>query len=207
MSNTDGDVVYWLDNTLYLNITNKCSSDCYFCIRKFRKGLGGFALKLQKEPSIEQIIKALQEHVHRRIWKEVVFCGFGEPLTRLDTVLEVTRWIRKHTVLTVRLDTNGHGYMLNPKRNVAEELRKAGVKDVSVSLNAHDERIYEDVCKPRFKNAFQNVLGFICRTKNEGLNVEITAVTIPEINIEKIREIAKSLGVKFRLRRYISCIW
>jgi len=145
--------------------------------------------------------------VHRRVWREVVFCGFGEPLTRLDAVLEVTSWIRRYTALTVRVDTNGHGYLLNPGRNVAEELREAGVKRVSVSLNAHDSETYDAVCRPRFKNAFESVLEFIRRAKEAGLTVEVTAVRIPEVNVEKVREIASRLGVSLRLREYIPCSW
>lgn len=200
-------IVYWLDNSLYLNITNNCSNNCYFCIRKFRKGIDNFNLKLQSEPSTEQIIKTLQGHVHRKIWNEVVFCGFGEPSSRLDTVLEVTKWICKHTVLPVRINTNGHGYILNPGRDVAEELRKAGVNKISVSLNAHNAQTYQTVCKPRFKNAFQKVLEFIEKARKADINVEVTAVQIPEIDLQKIRELADMLGVKFRLRRYIPCIW
>lgn len=200
-------VVYWLDNSLYLNITNECSNDCYFCIRKFWNGVGGFNLTLESDPSTDQIIKELQKHIHRRMWEEVVFCGFGEPLSKLDTVLEVTRWIRRHTVLSVRVDTNGHGFLLNPERNVVEELRKAGVSRLSVSLNAHDSHTYRAVCKPRFDNAFQNVLDFIRKAKEVGIEVEVTAVQIPEINIRKMREMVNMLGVKFRLRRYIPCVW
>lgn len=200
-------VVYWLDNTLYLNITNKCSNECYFCIRKFWKGVGGFNLKLESAPSTDQIIRELQKHVHRRMWEEVVFCGFGEPLSRLDTVLEVTKWIRRHTVLSVRVDTNGHGYLLNPGRNVVEELRKAGVNRLSVSLNAHDNHTYQAVCKPRFENAFQSVLDFIRKAKEAGIEVEVTAVQIPEIDARKMRKMVNMLGVKFRLRRYIPCVW
>jgi TatD family-associated radical SAM protein len=200
-------IVYWLDNSLYLNITNECSNDCYFCIRKFWKGVGGFNLTLEIDPSTDQIIRELRKHIHRRMWEEVVFCGFGEPLSRLDTVLEVTRWIRRHTVLSVRVDTNGHGILLNPKRNVVEELRKAGVSRLSVSLNAHDSHTYQAVCKPRFENAFQNVLDFIRKAKEVGIEVEVTAVQIPEIDIRKMREMVNMLGVKFRLRRYIPCVW
>jgi len=205
--NASETLVYWLDDRLYLNITNQCSNDCYFCIRKFRKGVGEFNLKLSMEPSTRRIIQALQERVHRRVWREAVFCGFGEPLTRLDAVLEVTSWIRRYTALTVRVDTNGHGYLLNPGRNVAEELREAGVKRVSVSLNAHDSETYDAVCRPRFKNAFESVLEFIRRAKEAGLTVEVTAVRIPEVNVEKVREIASRLGVSLRLREYIPCSW
>lgn len=82
-------VVYWLGDNLYLNITNKCSNHCYFCIRNFSKGLGDFNLKLRREPTIKEVIKELERVINLRHWREAVFCGFGEPLERLDCVLEV----------------------------------------------------------------------------------------------------------------------
>ena len=35
------------------------------------------------------------------------------------------------------------------------------------------------------------------------LDLEITAVTIPEVNISKVEEIANQIGVKLRARQYI----
>ena len=84
-------IVYWLDNRLYLNLTNKCSNNCYFCLKKFKNGLGEFNLKLGKNPTAEEVVKELQKVIINKKWKEVVFCGFGEPLVRLDVVLEITR--------------------------------------------------------------------------------------------------------------------
>ena len=132
--------VYWLDDKLYLNITNKCSNKCIFCFRNFKRGVGDFTLKLSEEPSLEQIALELDEAMKARKWKEVVFCGFGEPTERLDVLLAVARWIRQRcgSSLSVRLDTNGHGYELNKGRDVVEELKAAGVFKVSVSLNGHN---------------------------------------------------------------------
>ena len=113
--------VYWLENKLYLNITNRCSNCCFFCLRNFKRGVGDFNLKLSEEPSLEQIIQELDEVLHMRRWNEVVFCGFGEPTERLDVLLEVARWIRLHyhRSLTIRVNTNGHGYLLNRGRDLA----------------------------------------------------------------------------------------
>jgi len=199
-------VVYWLGNNLYLNITNRCPNNCYFCFRKFKDGIEGFNLKLRKEPSQNEVIKKLQEVINRKNWSEVVFCGFGEPLERLDCVLEVTRWIKKHSGRIVRIDTNGQGYLLNKGRKVVKELKEAGVDKISVSLNAHEKETYNQVCKPAFENAFENVLEFIEKAREE-FDVEITAVTIQEVNIPKVREIARKLGVGFRIREYIPCFW
>jgi len=194
-------VVYWLVDNLYLNITNKCSNHCYFCIKNFSKGLGDFNLKLRREPTTREAIKELEGVINLRHWKEVVFCGFGEPLERLDCVLEVTRWIKKHFGTTIRIDTNGQGSLLNKGRQVIRELKEAGVDKVSISLNAHDEETYNLVCKPELENAYKGVLTFIKETKKE-FDTEITAVAIPEVAIRKVEEIARKLGVRFRRREY-----
>jgi len=199
-------VVYWLENNLYLNITNQCPNNCYFCFRKFKDGIHGFNLKLGKEPSPDEVVKELQKVINRKNWSEVVFCGFGEPLERLDCVLEVTKWIKKHYGKAVRIDTNGQGYLLNKGRKVAKELKEAGVDKISVSLNAHEKATYNQICKPEFENAFEEVLEFIEQAR-EKFDTEITAVTIPEANIPKVREIAERMGVRFRVRQYMPCFW
>jgi cyclic pyranopterin phosphate synthase len=115
-----------------------------------------------------------------RSWDALIFCGFGEPTMRLDVLLEVTRWIRKHygKTLTIRLDTNGHGFELNPGRDMAAELKAAGVDRVSVSLNAGDRETYMEICKPTFPDAYEAVLDFICKARLV-LTVETTAVRLP----------------------------
>jgi cyclic pyranopterin phosphate synthase len=200
-------IVYWIGNSLYLNVTNRCSNSCYFCLKKFKKGIREFNLKLEKEPTTEEVIKQLQQVINRKNWNEAVFCGFGEPLERLDLILEVTRWIKKRHWKTVRVDTNGQGYLLNKERDVVRELKEAGVDKVSVSLNAHNKETYNQICKPIFKDAYEHVLEFIKKAKQEGLETEATAVTIPEIEITKVKELAEKMGVKFSAREYIPCFW
>jgi cyclic pyranopterin phosphate synthase len=200
--------VYWLGDNLYINLTNRCSNNCVFCIRNFRSGVGGFNLKLNKEPSADKVISDLEEVINKRNWNEIVFCGFGEPTERLGCLLEVTRWIRRHygKPLLVRVNTNGHGYVLNRGRDVAKELKAAGVDKVSVSLNAGDEMAYQKVCRPKFDNAYGAVLEFIAKAKQE-LEVEITAVAMPEVDLQKVAALAEEMKVKFRLRAYIPCFW
>jgi cyclic pyranopterin phosphate synthase len=199
-------IVYWLGDNLYLNITNRCSNDCYFCFRRYKSGINGFNLKLREEPTLSQITDELQNFINRRGWREVVFCGFGEPLEKLDYVLEVTKWIKKHFPITVRIDTNGQAYLVNERRNVVEELKEAKVDRISVSLNAHNKETYNDVCRPKFENAYENVVRFIEKAKGQ-FDIEATAVTIPEVNILKVKELARKIGVKFRLRAYQPCFW
>ncbi|MCL4430522.1 MAG: TatD family nuclease-associated radical SAM protein [Chloroflexi bacterium] len=200
--------VYWLDNTLYLNITNHCSNNCYFCLKRYKRGVSDFNLKLAEEPSVNQITTKLSEVLHMRSWNGLVFCGFGEPTERLDVLLEVARWVRKHNgrPLQIRLDTNGHGYVLNPNKDVAAELKAAGIDKVSVSLNAGDRETYMDICKPTFPEAYEAVLDFIGKAKLV-LDVEVTAVRLPEVDLAKVQSVADSLGVKFKVREYIPCFY
>lgn len=102
-------VVYWIDDKLYLNITNRCSNRCKFCIKNFRKGLSGFKLELSKDPTISQVIDELKEVLNTKNWSEIVFCGFGEPTEKLDLLLEITKWIKRHygKPILFRVNTNG----------------------------------------------------------------------------------------------------
>ena len=201
-------IVYWLDNSLYLNITNKCSNRCWFCFRNYKKGVGGFNLKLEKEPTVAEVKAELETALALRRWNEVVFCGFGESTARLDVLLAVASWIReRYSSVPIRLDTNGHGYVLNKGRDVAEELRDAGVNSVSVSLNGHDEASYAENCRPEFAGGFAAVLDFVKKAKKAGLEVEVSAVRMPEVNMEKVGAVAESLGVPLRVRDYIPCFW
>jgi TatD family-associated radical SAM protein len=207
MTKQASSVVYWLGDNVYLNITNRCTNNCYFCFRNYKNGINGFNLKLTEEPTTDQIVTAIREVINKKSWKEIVFCGFGEPLTRLDTVLEVSRQIKKQHANVIRVDTNGQAQLINKNRNVVKELKQAGVDKVSVSLNAHNKQTYDEVCKPKFENAFTEVLNFIKKAKEEKMDTEITAVTIPEVDIVKMQEIAAGIGVKFRIRQYTPCFW
>ena len=191
-----------------MNVTNQCSNRCCFCIRNFKDGVAGFNLKLSKEPSVDEIISELQNVLNRKNWREIVFCGFGEPLQRLDCVLDVARWIKRHygKIVSIRVNTNGQAVLLNKERDAVRELKEAGVDKLSVSLNAHDKETYDQVCRPAFEDAFESVLKFIEKAKNQ-FDVEITAVTLPEVDISKVEELARKIGVRFRRREYVPCFW
>jgi len=202
-------IVYYLDNNLYLNITNRCSNRCWFCFRNFKNGVGGFNLKLEHEPTVGELEAELEAVLGLRRWSEVVFCGFGEPTERLDVLLEVARRLVEWCgdAILIRVDTNGHGYVLNEGRDVAGELRDAGVSSVSVSLNGHNEVSYAENCRPKFSGGFASVVDFVKEAKAAGLSVEVSVVRIPEIDIEKVKVVAESLNVPLRIRDYIPCFW
>lgn len=146
--------------------------------------------------------------MNRRRWREMVFCGFGEPTARLDLLLDLARWIRTNCPnAPIRLDTNGHGYLLNKGRDVAMELKLAGISKVSVSLNGHNSETYSVNCRPKFPGAFEATLDFIRKTRAAGVTIEVSAIRMPEVDLEKVEAVTKGLGVTLHIRDYIQCFW
>jgi len=104
------------------------------------------------------------------------------------------------------VDTNGHGFVLNPGKDVVMELKAAGVEKVSVSLNAGDRETYLEICRPTFPEAYEAVHDFVRKAKLL-LEVEVTAVRLPEVDLVKAQAVADSLGVKLKVREYIPCFY
>jgi TatD DNase family protein len=191
-----GEISYKIRNSLYLNITNRCTNTCGFCVRFSTDYVKGHNLHLEKEPSVEEIIRSIG---NPRLYDEVVFCGLGEPLLRLDAVKTISAWVKQKGG-NVRINTNGHGNLIH-KRNILPELKDI-VDSLSISLDAENEKKYYRICKPIFKNAFQSVLSFIQEAKKYIPEVKITVVDIPEIDIEKCRALSEQLDVDFTIRKF-----
>lgn len=193
----EGRIAYPIRDSLYLNITNRCTSECIFCVRNFRDYVKGHYLRLDKEPSVDEIIMAIGDPSK---YKEVVFCGYGEPMIRLDAVKEVSRWIKERGV-KVRIDTNGHGDLIH-NRSTAPEL-KGLVDSISISLDADSSEKYEKICRPIYgKKTFDEVKRFIVECKDYIPEVSVTVIDMPGIDLDKCRKIADSLGVGFRIRKH-----
>jgi GTP 3',8-cyclase len=190
-------------DALYLNITNRCSNACTFCLRAWCDGLYGETLRLQREPEADEVTQAIELAFADECADEVVFCGFGEPTMRLDVVLAVTEWLRLRRI-PARLDTNGHGELLNPDVDVPAALAAAGLRAVSVSLNAADPITYDTVCRPTFSKAYRAVLRFAEQCQMHDIDTTLTAVTHPEVDLDDVQVIAQALGVGFRARRLAS---
>ncbi len=191
-------IYYEAHKNLYLNLTNRCSADCVFCIRNFADGVYGYNLRLSKEPTTEEVIGALEE-LDLSKYREIVFTGLGEPTLRFDVVLAVTRWLKSRNI-RVRLDTNGQAALINPGRDVISELKTAGIDSISVSLNAESEEKYNKLCRPIHKNAYGAVLDFIRGAKKAGISTRVTVVNVSEIDLEKCKKLANELDSDFHIR-------
>ncbi|MFA5112927.1 MAG: TatD family nuclease-associated radical SAM protein [Candidatus Margulisiibacteriota bacterium] len=193
-------IAYPVGNSLYLNITNRCTNECPFCIRsKSRKFNREFDLWLDKEPTADELLAAIGDP-HK--YDQIVFCGYGEPTIRLEVIKEVSaRLATRDPRPVTRLDTNGHGNLFWG-RNILPEL-KGLIDKVSVSLNAENAEVYNRICKPlQGVKAYGAMIDFIKEAKKYIPEVEATVVDLPGIDKEKCRQIAADLGVQFRLRPY-----
>ncbi|MCX9009772.1 MAG: TatD family nuclease-associated radical SAM protein [Candidatus Methanoperedens sp.] len=193
-------IIYEAHGNLYLNITNRCTAECVFCIKRYSDGVYGYNLRLLREPVLSEIISEL-EQTDLSKYREVVFTGLGEPLLRLDDVLKITEWLAGRDIPT-RLDTIGHARLLYPGRNVTRELADAGMKVISISLNAQDENTYNQLCHPKYRNAYKKMLEFARDVSNAGMELRFTVVDLPVVDIAKCRELSREYCADFKVRGY-----
>jgi len=188
---------YTIGDAIYLNITNRCPNRCSFCIRETSGGIGEDPLWLEKEPTSQEVLDSVGDP---RRYSEIVFCGFGEPLARVDVVVKVAKALRGSGV-PIRINTNGLANLIH-KRNIVPEL--AGLIDVvSISLNAENASKYQELCHSVFgEESYEAILSFIRECVKVIPRVIVTVVDRPEIDVKKCEEIARRLGADFRLRRW-----
>jgi TatD DNase family protein len=189
------EITYRIRDSLYLNITNRCTNVCSFCV-KFRSDfVKGHRLRLGSEPTDQEIIHEIGDP---RRYNEIVFCGYGEPLQRFDTVKKVAAWVKSRNG-RVRINTNGHANLIHG-RNVLPEL-KGLVDSISISLDAHDQQTYDRICRPAFRDAYPAVLSFIAEARLYIPEVQVTIVELEGVDVAKCADIAEGLGVKLRVRK------
>lgn len=191
-------VSYRIRNSLYLNITNRCTNACTFCAKRDDYHVKGHYLKLPGEPSAAEVVAEVGDPSR---YDEIVFCGFGEPLLRLEDVKEMAK-ILKAKGAKVRINTDGLANLVHG-RNVLPEL--SGLVDaLSVSLNAPDADTYTRICPNRYGPAsFPVILDFLREAPKHVPSVVATAVALPGLDHDAVRRLAESIeGVAFRLRPF-----
>jgi TatD DNase family protein len=188
-------IAYKIKNSLYLNLTLRCNADCIFCDRKGEAIVKGYSLKIDREPSAEELIKEIGDPSK---YDEVVFVGYGEPTIRLDVIKEVARYVKEHGGRT-RLDTDGHGNVIN-KRNIVPEL--VGLIDsVSISLNSMDPVEYGRLMNIDGERYHKAMIDFAKECKKYGIDTTMTIVGVDGIDVERHRKfVEEEIGVKFRFR-------
>ena len=189
---------YQLNGNLYVNITNRCNANCYFCERENEAILKGYNLSMKKgeEPDADAYIREIGDP---KKYKEIIFCGYGEPTIRWNVVKEIAKYVKENGGET-RLNTDGHGNIIN-KRDITIEM-KGLIDVVSISLNSADPDQYAKIMGID-KRMFNEMKDFALKSKAYVKEVVLTIVDVKEIDIEKARIFAEEeLGVTFRIRPY-----
>ncbi len=200
-------ITYKVGTGLYVNMTNKCTNACDFCIRQNGEGAyGSDPLWLEREPSVDEVVEDVLNNLSKNEYTELVFCGYGEPTCRLYDMLSVCRRVReKMPHVKIRLNTNGQSDLIY-KKNTAPSYE--GCFDaISISLNSASAEKYQEVCHSEFgEKAYSAMLKFAREVKKYVPDVAFSVVRgfLSEQDIELCRQLADEAGVFLKVREYIS---
>ena len=155
------------------------------------------------DPSAEKVIAAIEKAGELSSFKEVVFCGFGEPTYRMEEMVAVCAYLHEKGAKT-RLNTNGQGNLIN-KRDIVPEL-KGKIDLVNISLNAPDKESYQKICRSMFKESgFEAMIEFAKSVKRAGIACRFSVVDcIGEEQVEACKKLCAGLGIPLYIRKYIS---
>jgi TatD DNase family protein len=217
----EGAVAYQIRDSIYVNLTNRCTLACTFCHKFIDFTVAGHYLNLRGyRPTADEAVLASRIAAERgaatrsdldtpvsdrRLTDvdEVAFVGFGEPTTRLDVLIDAARQLRDDWgVKRVRLDTDGL-VNLRQGRDVIPQL--AEVFDaVTVSVNAPDAATYAELCPGPFgESGWQAALDFLEGCVDAGIPwVQGSVVGVPELDIDACCSAIERTGARFRERVY-----
>lgn len=197
-------LAYPIRDSLYLNITNDCTNNCTFCARNNGFIVKGHDISLDHNPSSQELIEAIEAalaKVDAGFYKEVVFCGYGEPTMCLETVLTVGKYLKEKGFAT-RLNSNGLANLYF-KRDITPELSKV-IDKISISLNTADPEQYDALCRSQFgKDAFPGMLEFTACCLKANIHTTLSVVDMPDIDVEAARRLAEEIGAHFRARSFV----
>lgn len=194
-------ITYEVNDNLYVNVTNKCSNACDFCVRNLKAAFQN-DLWLEREPTSEEIVKDIFSRDLSK-YKQLVFCGFGEPLEKIDTVIEVCRRVKEKSSIGIRINTNGQANKIH-NYDVTSKFKDL-IDSVSISLNARNAKEYDEICHSIFgEEAFDAILDFTKKCKKVVKSVQLSIVDcIPREHIDECKKIADNLGVKLKIRKEV----
>jgi len=191
-------ITYRFGNGLYINMTNRCSNDCTFCIRRLGDSVGDAeSLWLPREPSREEVLEDIKKR-DLTMFDEIVFCGYGEPTERLDDLLWICEQLKKTETITIRVNTNGHASLIADYDTAP--LFANLVDKLSISLNAASAEEYNKLCSPVFGiETYQGIIDFAKKVK-EYVPDTVLSIVGGTTDADTCAMAAKQIGLPLRVR-------
>lgn len=190
------------DLKVYVNLTNKCSCACTFCLRNTKEMKESNSLWLEREPTYDEIISEFEKYDITK-FKEIIFCGFGEPTMALDTLIKVAEYIKNKSANTpIRLNSNGLGDLVHEKE--IAPLFKGLIDTISISLNSSNAEEFLKLTRNKYGlSSYDSMIRFTISCKSYIPNVVMTVVDcIGEKEIAACQAICDKIGVHLRVRPF-----
>lgn len=200
-------ITYEYEGALYVNLTNRCDCACVFCLRHngHKGSIYADDLWLEHEPTVEEALASFRAR-DLSGYREIVFCGFGEPSFRLEDACAIIDTLKAENpnLPPVRMNTNGHANLIHGKDVTG--LFAGRFDRVSISLNGQTAADYCAVTQPRDgEKAWEAMLDFTRKVAKVVPEVVMTIVDQGKTaeDIAACKALASSLGARLRVREYI----
>lgn len=189
---------YLRQGRIHLPVSPTCNIQCAICKRGFgenKEGSGAYINLISPMEALEVLDKALELNPDIN---EIEIEGPGDTLATEYSLDALELINRKYPEINKRLSTNG--LLL---KNYAQRIVKAGVKTITVNINAVQADILEKICsyiiykgeviygKEGALTLILSQFSGIKEISEQGINVVIKTMLIPEINDGHIEDIAK----------------
>ncbi|MDX1618029.1 MAG: radical SAM protein, partial [Balneolaceae bacterium] len=159
-------------NYLRLAVTDRCNLRCKYCMPE--KGID-FA-DSDRLFTIGELSRL--SHILVDLGIEKIRITGGEPFVRKDLMTLLRNLTRIGGLKTISVTTNG-----TLIGDHIDELKRLGIKNVNVSLDAMNREIFEKITR---RDGFDTVFGNLTRLISEEFNVKINFVVLKEQNISEI---------------------
>lgn len=171
--------------SVYVNLTNRCTCSCTFCLRSMKKMAETQTLWLKEEPTVAEVKAQLD----------------GLPWNMVQEMKYVKE---THPDVKTRLNTNGLSDLAY-KRDTAPDFGGGILDTISISMNASNKERYLELTRSQFGiPSYDAMLQFAQHCKQYVPNVVLTVVDHVEDSeeIRKCRAICQEKGLHLRVRVY-----
>ena len=168
-------------NYLRLSVTDRCDLRCNYCMAETMTFLPRKDLL-----SLEELDRLAASFITRGV-RKIRLTG-GEPLVRrglMDLIGNMSRHLKSGALDEITLTTNA-----TQLSNYADNLARAGVKRVNVSLDTRDPETFAKLTR---RDALASVLGGIDAALKAGLKIKINTVALKGTNTREIPDLMLSL--------------